>query len=51
MPPYQERSKRPNKPMKKIAKRDPIYIDGRPPRPMSTKAVYIPGRTRVTRPL
>ena len=33
MPPYQQ-NRRDKKPMKKVAKRDPIYIDGRPPRPM-----------------
>jgi small subunit ribosomal protein S18 len=33
MPPYQQ-NKRPNKPIKKANKRDPIYIDGQAPRPM-----------------
>ena len=34
MPPYQRNDKRSNKPMKKANKRDPIYVDGRAPRPM-----------------
>jgi len=36
MPPYQDRNERNNrnKNVKKVAKRDPIYIDGQAPRPM-----------------
>jgi small subunit ribosomal protein S18 len=33
MPPYNEGSNK-RKPAKKPNKRDPIYVDGRPPRPM-----------------
>ena len=33
MPPYQDRTKR-NKTAKKPNKRDPIYVEGRAPRPM-----------------